>query len=69
MLVTDSSILDGVVHDLVRRHLLLLDTSNLMIDFKRFHLGLEFHLKHAIQSYWEESMRVAGTDVASDLSA
>ena len=38
MLVTDSAILDAVVFDIVREHLLMLDTSNLVLDLKRFNL-------------------------------
>jgi ActR/RegA family two-component response regulator len=54
MLVTDASILDGVVYDIVRERLLTLDTSNLVIDLKRFNVGLQIQLQQAVQAFWDE---------------
>lgn len=54
MLVTDASILDGVVYDIVRERLLTLDTSNLVIDLKRFNVGLQVQLQQSVQAFWDE---------------
>jgi DNA-binding response OmpR family regulator len=53
MLVMDSAILDGVVFDIVREHLLMLDTSSLVLDLKRFNHVLQFQLEQAVQGYWD----------------
>jgi ActR/RegA family two-component response regulator len=54
MLVTDASILDAVVYDVVRERLLTLDTSNLVIDLKRFNMGLQIQLQQSVQAFWDE---------------
>ncbi len=56
-LVMDSAILDGVVFDLVRERLLFLDTSNLVLDLKRFSLGLQAHIEHSVQAFCDEASR------------
>jgi DNA-binding response OmpR family regulator len=53
MLVTDTVILEGVVYDLVRQRLLMLDTSNLVIDLKRFNNSLDVQLQHSVQAFWD----------------
>lgn len=58
MLVTDSAILDSVVFDIVREHLLMLDTSSLVLDLKRFNHVLQFQLEQSVQGYWDH---LAGT--------
>ena len=58
MLVTDSAILDGVVFDIVREHLLMLDTSSLVLDLKRFNYALQYQLEQSVQGYWDH---MAGT--------
>ncbi len=55
MLVIDTTILDGIVYDIVRERLLMLDTSNLMIDLKRFNQALQMHLKGSIHAFWGET--------------
>jgi ActR/RegA family two-component response regulator len=55
MLVTDTSILDEVVYDLVRERLLMMDTSNLVIDLKRFNHAIQMHLKGSIHAFWGET--------------
>lgn len=55
MLVTDSAILDGVVFEIVREHLVMLDTSNLVLDLKRFNHVLQSHLERAVQAYWDHT--------------
>jgi ActR/RegA family two-component response regulator len=57
MLVTDSAILDAVVFDIVRERLLSLDTSNLMLDLKRFNLGLRAHVERSVQAFCDEASR------------
>ncbi len=58
MLVTESAILDSVVFDIVREHLLMLDTSSLVLDLKRFNHVLQFQLEQSVQGYWDH---LAGT--------
>ena len=55
MLVTDVVILEGVVYDLVRQRLLLLDTSNLVMDLKRFNNSLDVQLRESVQAFWDEA--------------
>ena len=57
MLVTDTVILEGVVYDMVRQRLLLLDTSNLMMDLKRFNNSLDVQLQEAVQAFWDEACK------------
>lgn len=57
MLAMDSAILDAVVFDLVRERLLLLDTSNLMLDLKRFSLGLQSYIGQSVQAFYDEASR------------
>jgi len=59
MLVTDSAIVDGVVFEIVREHLVMLDTSNLVIDLKRFNYALQIQLERAVQSYWDHKTSTA----------
>jgi len=63
MLVTDSAILDGVVFDIVRERLLMLDTSNLVLDLKRFNCALQGQLERSVQAYCDQaaSMGKSGT--------
>jgi hypothetical protein len=58
MLVRDSAILDGVIFDIVRERLLMLDTSNLVLDLKRFNYALQVRLEHSVQAYWDQTARV-----------
>ncbi len=51
MLLTDSALLHTVVFDLVRERLLFLDTSNLVLDLKRFTLGLHSHTERSVQTF------------------
>jgi ActR/RegA family two-component response regulator len=60
MLVTDSAILDGAVFDTVREHLLMLDTSNLVLDLKHFNHALQGQLERSIQAYWDQTASTAG---------
>ncbi len=55
MLVRDTAILEAVIYDVVRERLLLLDTSNLMLDLKRFARGLQLHLEHSVEAFCEEA--------------
>jgi len=55
MLVTDSAILETVIFDIVRERLLLLDTSNLIADLKRFNLRLQVHLERSVQAFFDAS--------------
>ncbi len=64
MLVTGFGDPGAVVFDLVRERLLFLDTSNLLLDLKRFNLGLQCHqsnrykpsaMKHHGRAAWDES--------------
>ena len=55
MLVTDTAILDEVVYEMVRGRLLMLDTSNLVIDLMRFNHAIQMHLKGALHAFWAES--------------
>ncbi|PSH04956.1 MAG: hypothetical protein CXZ00_04215 [Acidobacteria bacterium] len=55
MLLTDANILSGVIHNIVWSNLLLLDTSTLLLDLRRFDTALQFHMKHAVQAYWDAS--------------
>ncbi len=57
MVMTDSAILNGVVFDMVRERLLSLDTSNLVLDLKRFNLGLQVHTAQSVQAFCEEAAR------------
>jgi ActR/RegA family two-component response regulator len=57
MLMTDSAILNGVVFDMVRERLLSLDTSNLVLDLKRFTLGLQVHTAQSVQAFCDEAGR------------
>jgi len=57
MLMTEWAILDAVVFDLVRERLLSLDTSNLVLDLKRFNLGLQSHLARSVQALCDEAAR------------
>ena len=59
MLVIDSAILDGVVFDIVRKHLLMLDTSNLVLDLKRFDCALQLQLGQSVQAYWDRTVSAA----------
>jgi two-component system response regulator RegA len=54
MLVTDTAILDGTVYDVVRQHFLMLDTSNLVMDLKRFNQALQIQLKLSVQAFWDQ---------------
>ncbi len=57
MLVIDSAILDAVVFDLVRERLLFLDISNLVLDLKRFSLGLQSHSERSVQAFCDQAAR------------
>jgi ActR/RegA family two-component response regulator len=54
MLVADSAILEGVVFDMVREHLLMLDTSNLVLDLKRFNDAIQLHVECSVQAYSDQ---------------
>jgi ActR/RegA family two-component response regulator len=58
MLASDISCLDDAVHDLVRKHLLLLDTSHLVMDFRCLNDGLHAHLKMSLEAFWNASSRM-----------
>jgi hypothetical protein len=66
MLVTDTVILEGVVYDLVREHMLGLDASHLVTDLQRFNRSLDEQLQLSIQAFWDDAyegrnkMRAAG---------
>jgi len=66
MLVTDTVILEGVVYDLVREHMLGLDASHLVTDLQRLNRSLDEQLQLSIQAFWDEAcegrnkMRAAG---------
>jgi ActR/RegA family two-component response regulator len=62
MLVTDTAILDGTVYDVVREHFLMLDTSNLVMDLKRFNQALQTQLKVAVQAYCEQMAELRHID-------
>lgn len=55
MVMADSSIMSGVVFDIVRERLLLLDTSHLILDLKRFNLALQSHLAQSVQAFLDEA--------------
>jgi hypothetical protein len=57
-LVTDTVILEGVVYDLVRQRLLMLDTSSLVMDLKRFNNSLNAQLQQSVQAFWDEAARL-----------
>jgi DNA-binding response OmpR family regulator len=57
MLVMDSAIVEAVIFDIVRERLLLLDTSNLVLDLKRFTLGLQLHIAQSVQAFCDEAAR------------
>jgi DNA-binding response OmpR family regulator len=57
MLVADAVILEGVVYDLVRQRLLMLDTSNLVMDLKRFNSSLDAQLQESVQAFWDEAAK------------
>jgi len=61
MLATDISCLDHAVHDLVRTHLLMLDTSHLVMDFRCLNDGLHAHLKMSLEAFWNASSRMKST--------
>ena len=58
MLVTDTVILEGVVYDLVRQRLLMLDTSNLVMDLKRFSNSLNVQLQQSVQAFWDAAAKL-----------
>jgi ActR/RegA family two-component response regulator len=58
LLVTDTVILEGVVYDLVRQRLLMLDTSNLVMDLKRFNNSLDVQLQQSVQAFWDEAAKL-----------
>lgn len=60
MLVTDSAILDGVIFDIVRERLLMLDTSNLVLDLKRFNCALQGQLERSVEAYADQMASRAG---------
>ena len=62
MLVTDVVILEGVVYDMVRQRLLLLDTSNLVMDLKRFNNSLDAQLQESVQAFWDEASKLRSAD-------
>ena len=57
MLVTETRTLEDVVFDKVRQHLLLLDTSNVMLDLKRLNHSLSAHLQESIQAFCMEASK------------
>jgi hypothetical protein len=65
MLVTDTVILEGVVYDLVRQRLLMLDTSNLVIDLKRFNNSLDVQLQQAVQAFWDEAAKLKSLELGA----
>jgi ActR/RegA family two-component response regulator len=60
MLVTDTVFLESVVYDMVRLRLLMLDTSNLVIDLKRFNNSLDAQLQESVQAFWDASAKGKG---------
>jgi ActR/RegA family two-component response regulator len=62
MLVTDAVILEGVVYDLARQRLLMLDTSSLVIDLKRFNHSLDVQLRESVQAFWDEATKQRSAD-------
>ena len=66
MLVTDSVILEGVVYDMVRQRLLMLDTSNLVMDLKRFNNSLDVQLQESVQAFWDHKRHRQRTALTSD---
>jgi hypothetical protein len=62
MLVTDTVILEGVVYDLVRQRLLMLNTSNLVMDLKRFNNSLDAQLQQSVQAFWDEATKLQSVE-------
>jgi DNA-binding response OmpR family regulator len=58
MLASDISCLDDAVHDLVRTHLLVLDTSHLVMDLRCLNDGLHAHLKVSLEAFWNACSRM-----------
>ena len=57
MLVSETRALEDVVFDKVRQRLLLLDTSNLVLDLKRLNHSLSAQLQESIQAYCMEAAK------------
>jgi ActR/RegA family two-component response regulator len=57
MLVTETRTLEDVVFDKVRHNLLLLDTSNLVLDLKRLNHSLSALLQESIQAFCMEASK------------
>jgi hypothetical protein len=53
MLVTETVMMESLLYDLVREHLLTLDTSNLVSDLKRLNLSLSVQLEQSVQAFWD----------------
>jgi ActR/RegA family two-component response regulator len=62
MLVTDTVLLEGVVFDMVRERLLLLDTSNLVIDLKRLNGSLDVQLQQSVQAFWDAAAKLRSAE-------
>ena len=56
-LVAETRALQDVVYDKVRQRLLLLDTSNLVLDLKRLNHGLSAQLQESIHAYCMEASK------------
>ena len=57
MLITETRTLEDVIFDKVRQHLLLLDTSNLVLEMKRLNHSLSAHLQESIQAFCMEASK------------
>jgi ActR/RegA family two-component response regulator len=57
MLISETRTLEDVVYDKVRQRLLLLDTSNLVLDLKRLNHSLNTQLQESVQAFWDQAAR------------
>jgi YesN/AraC family two-component response regulator len=57
MLVSEMRKLEDAVYDKVRQRLLLLDTSNVVLDLKRLHHCLSTQLETSVQAFWMEAAK------------
>ena len=67
-LVAETRTLQDVVHDKVRHSLLLLDTSNLVLDLKRLNHSLSAQLQESIQAFCVEASKPRPRGVEFGLS-
>ena len=63
MLVSETRKLEDVIFDKVRQRLLLLDTSNLVLDLKRLSHSLSAQLEESVQAFWMEAAKPRPTSL------